>query len=644
MTSTSIYYRDQKWIISPFGDLFFFIGTPLLCLVTMLPLRAVFDSQTIAFYALALFATGHHLPGFMRAYGDPDLFGAFKEKFIVAPVVVLFVTALAQFNSLHGLFLMVLVWEIWHLFMQHYGIMRIYDAKNKIFSKLNARLDWLLTLCAFATVVIYSPEYFHRILDHNHRVGLPFLSIESTLFLKDVLFYLVVGVLTAYLANLVYRAATGQQLSLPKIAVMATTIFIIYYGWIHIKDLVIGYAAFAVFHDIQYFAIVWVYNNNLVKRQEQTTKVLRAFFTTRTLPIIAAYILVCFAYGSINMLEGFLKSEQTIKIIEIFVITSTLLHYYFDGFIWKIRDRKNQANLGISSEESTGQIFTQELNSGFVRRFSGYFREAGRQLAYFAVPVVALAFFQTDTLSAIDSLRGKWGFADWYVDEADAREKMVELFPDLAGAHNNLGVFHARLGDWEKATGSYRRAIELDEGAYEAHKNLGLVYAKQGLIEEAHNHYQIALEHKPQYVEALNSQGLIFMQRGEWEKAQGRFLEAVAEFDYAPAYNNLGTAYLRAESYLAAIRAYKQAILLDEANAMHHFNLGLAFQKAEQNEGAIEAFERAIALNPQYSKAYLSKALSHQRVGNIPAARKTLQRLLEVEPDNGTALRLLSRI
>ena len=77
---------------------------------------------------------------------------------------------------------------------------------------------------------------------------------------------------------------------------------------------------------------------------------------------------------------------------------------------------------------------------------------------------------------------------------------------------------------------------------------------------------------------------------------------------------------------------------------MHHFNLGLAFQKAEQNEGAIEAFERAIALNPQYSKAYLSKALSHQRVGNIPAARKTLQRLLEVEPDNGTALRLLSRI
>ena len=232
MTVAPGVYRGQQWIISPFSDLFFFIGTPLLCLVTMLPLREFVDSQTIAFYALALFATGHHLPGFMRAYGDPELFSTFKEKFVIAPVVVLFVTALAQFNTLHGLFLMVLVWEVWHLFMQHYGIMRIYDAKNKIFSRFNARLDWAMTLCAFVTVVIYSPEYFHRILDHNQRVGLPFPSVELTFFLKELLFYFTMTVFAAYLANLVHRTVTGQKISLPKMAVMATTVFIIYYGWI----------------------------------------------------------------------------------------------------------------------------------------------------------------------------------------------------------------------------------------------------------------------------------------------------------------------------------------------------------------------------------------------------------------------------
>ncbi len=627
MTVAPGVYRGQQWIISPFSDLFFFIGTPLFCLVTMLPLREFVDSQTIAFYALALFATGHHLPGFMRAYGDPELFSTFKEKFVIAPVVVLFVTALAQFNTLHGLFLMVLVWEVWHLFMQHYGIMRIYDAKNKIFSRLNARLDWAMTLCAFVTVVIYSPEYFHRILDHNQRVGLPFPSVELTFFLKELLFYFTMTVFAAYLANLVHRTVTGQKISLPKMAVMATTVFIIYYGWIHINDLVIGYAAFAVFHDIQYFAIVWVYNNNLVKRQERTTKVLRTFFTTRTLPILAAYMLVSFAYGSINMMEGFLKSEQAINVIEIFVITSTILHYYFDGFIWKMKDRKNQANLGIKAEDGTNRIGARSIQSRLFR-FSSYFRETGRQLAYFALPVAGLALFQFY----------------WTADEADAREKMVELFPDLAGAHNNLGVFYSRLGDWDKASGEYRRALELDQGAYEAHKNLGLLYAQQGLLDEAHAHYQQAIDNKPEYVEALNSQGLVFMQRGQVDKAQQRFMEALAEFEYAPAYNNLGTAYLRDKNYIAAIRAYKKAIALDRNNATHHFNLGLAFQKAVQNEGAVQAFDQAIALQPSYAKAYLSMALSYQRMGNLPAARQSLQRLLQVEPKNATAARLLSRL
>jgi tetratricopeptide (TPR) repeat protein len=472
-------------------------------------------------------------------------------------------------------------------------------------------------------VVIYSPEYFHRILDHNQKVGMPFLSAETTFLLKDILYWFTMVVLAAYLGNIVHRVATGQKVSLPKIAVMATTVFIIWYGWIHINDLVIGYAAFAVFHDIQYFAIVWVYNNNLVKRQERSTKVLRAFFTTRTLPILVAYILVCFAYGSINMLEGFLKSEQAIKTVEIFVITSTLLHYYFDGFIWKMRDKKNQANLGISAEDGVERIDSGMLHSGW-----GYAREAGRQMAYFAVPVMCLSLFQLY----------------WTADEAEAREKMVELFPDLAGAHNNLGVYHARRGDWDLATSSYQRALELDGGAYEAYKNLGLVYARQGELHKAHEHYELAIVNKPQYVEALNAQGLIYMQRGDWEKAQVRFKQAIAEFDYAPSYNNLGTAYLRAESYAAAIGAYKRAVALDGANSMHHFNLGLALQKAGQNAGAVAAFERAIALQPSYGKAYLSKALSHQRMGDIPAARQALERLLAIEPDNSTAARLLARM
>ena len=313
--------------------------------------------------------------------------------------------------------------------------------------------------------------------------------------------------------------------------------------------------------------------------------------------------------------------------VEIFVITSTLLHYYFDGFIWKIRDRKNQANLGINAEEGSNRIGLQTLPSGLV----SYVRETGRQLAYFAVPVVALSLFQFY----------------WTADEAEAREKMVELFPDLAGAHNNLGVFYARQGDWERAAGEYQRALELDAGAYEAHKNLGLLYARRGLRddwEKAHMHYQQAIDHKPRYVEALNAQGLVFLQRGEFARAEERFREALDEFDYAPAFNNLGTAYLQMGDFSQAISAYEKAVALDRADASHHFNLGLALQRAGENEQAVAAFASALSLEPRHVKAYLSMALSYQRLGHIAEARQAVQQLFAVDPNHATAARLLARL
>ena len=157
-------------------------------------------------------------------------------------------------------------------------------------------------------------------------------------------------------------------------------------------------------------------------------------------------------------------------------------------------------------------------------------------------------------------------------------------------------------------------------------------------------HYQQAIDHKPRYVEALNAQGLVFLQRGEFARAEERFLEALDEFDYAPAYNNLGTAYLHMENFPQAISAYEKAVALDRADASHHFNLGLALQKAGENEQAVAAFASALSLEPRHVKAYLSMALSYQRLGHIAEARQALQQLLAVDPNHATAARLLARL
>ena len=627
MTVLKASYQDQKWIIAPFWDLILFIGTPFVCLATMLPLRGFFSSETIAFYALSLFATGHHLPGFMRAYGDPELFRAYREKFLVAPLIVLGVVAYAQFFTLYGIFLMILLWELWHLFMQHYGIMRIYDAKNRIFSRFNARLDWLLSVCAFAAVVIYSPEYLHRILDQNHKAGLPFLPQGQTQGLKLVLLCVTLAVGATYLGNLAYRLVRGLQVSLPKVAVMATTLFIIYYAWIHIGDLIIGYAAFAVFHDIQYFAIVWVYNHNLVQRQP-TTALLRKLFTTRTLPLVGLYMLLCFGYGSVNILEGFVTTSQAIKVIQVFVISSALLHYYYDGFIWKLRERKNQVNLEIGEGEPQPEERADDGPSGLLQQGGAFLREGGRLLAYFGVPVLLLSLFQLY----------------WPADEAQARHKFTELFPDLPEARNNLGSFYARQGDLQRAKEEFGHALQLDPRAYDVHHNMGQALAREGRLDDAHQHYQKALLYKPEYVQSLNAQGMVFLQKGQMQAALQRFEAALEEFHYPPAYNNLGTTYLKMGDLDRAVAAFQEAVRLGGTEAKHHFNLGLAYQRQGKDRQALEAFGQAIRLQRFYPKAYISMALSYRSTFQLEKARQALQQLLILDPENETARRLLRQL
>jgi Tfp pilus assembly protein PilF len=75
--------------------------------------------------------------------------------------------------------------------------------------------------------------------------------------------------------------------------------------------------------------------------------------------------------------------------------------------------------------------------------------------------------------------------------------KVVELRPDLAAAHNNLGVALKKTGDAEKAAASFKRAIELKPGYSEALTNLGWVSADQKHWGDARAEFEQALKANP---------------------------------------------------------------------------------------------------------------------------------------------------
>ena len=132
-----------------------------------------------------------------------------------------------------------------------------------------------------------------------------------------------------------------------------------------------------------------------------------------------------------------------------------------------------------------------------------------------------------------------------------------------------LGVQHQDLGEFEKATEYFRRAIKTDPRYIKAYINLGANLIKLNKIEDAK---KILI--KAQKIDQNN----------------------------AEIYNNLGIVFSKKENYEAAGLLFRKAIELKPDYANAYFNLGLTFDKLRMYNNARENFEKAISLNPEYKK------------------------------------------
>ncbi|MDR1856845.1 MAG: YcaO-like family protein [Desulfovibrio sp.] len=89
------------------------------------------------------------------------------------------------------------------------------------------------------------------------------------------------------------------------------------------------------------------------------------------------------------------------------------------------------------------------------------------------------------------TLEGRWGEA------TPDLERAADLCPEMKEYDNMLGVARFKAGDYEKAAGSFRRALRLDKGSAVDLANLGLCEKFLGDGEKAREHLAGALEIDP---------------------------------------------------------------------------------------------------------------------------------------------------
>lgn len=297
------------------------------------------------------------------------------------------------------LYIMLVLWDPWHFLRQHYGFMRIYDRPNAAPRTLAANMDLWLCATWFAHIMVASGSWLPDLLrDLYINAGITVMlgiTADALAVLATLTAFLCGAMTAAYVAYLFWCLRQGYFISLAKLALFAITFGVMYLtytpnewmqslapGW----TFKVGFAAVGIVHMTQYLAIVWRYNRTLAKSPARAREGLfRRWHNSTTTWIAcvlgAGYVLVCLLYG--DLLTTKHEGRWLMSILLAIGFTSTLMHYYFDGFIWKVRHKQNQEAL-VLEDASTADSWWKSAKRSTPSRM------LIRQFLYFGLPMAIL--------------------------------------------------------------------------------------------------------------------------------------------------------------------------------------------------------------------------------------------------------------
>jgi len=185
----------------------------------------------------------------------------------------------------------------------------------------------------------------------------------------------------------------------------------------------------------------------------------------------------------------------------------------------------------------------------------------------------------------------------------------------------------AEKGQYEAAIAEWKKALELSPEDAKAHNNLGRALAGKGDFEEAIGHWRKALEVNPKYAEARNNLGTVYYAKRSFRRAIREYNRALKVAPKsATILSNLGTAYFARKKYKQASQAYQEALALDpevfehrstqgtllqertiEERAKFHYYLAKTYAQAGMTDRALEYIRKSLEEGFKDRKKYIEE-------------------------------------
>ena len=371
---------SRGYILGPRADWIWFLGLPYLSIVAALACHQYLPPMALASVGLWI-TIPHHLATWLRTYGLREDWERWTGPLIVGPVAITAATLLGMHWAPKTLFVLGLLWDHQHSLMQQHGLARIYDFKARSGGPWTGRFDLLLHCFLYGNMLITAPLFFQIWGSEIYRWQLP-ITPQMVGWFQNFSWFALAVFLVIYSFSLWQSVRAGHSINPIKYLFLFSSYFLWYFtSWNSDSQLTFS-VAHRMMHGIQYIVIVNSYlGHKLGESANQAASTLRKKLTPTTIPLpvkwyvshrTLAFLGMGFVYvlfyqllllrpldelgfGVFSFMRvgpqvrpGMNDPDQgsgydmfALSLIQAIPIT----HYYFDSFIWKVRDAKIQKGL-----------------------------------------------------------------------------------------------------------------------------------------------------------------------------------------------------------------------------------------------------------------------------------------------------------
>jgi len=335
-------FPRSSYIVSPIFDWLAFIAAPLIGFVICMLLHFhLLPDPTIQFgefrgkfwfFTIFIVMTQCHLfITVLRAYGNKTIFSKFKRRLLLGPLAIFLFVYSYEWVFMLTLFVNIW-WDVYHSACQTYGFSRLYDVRVGNTSTTMCVLDRILNCLIYIGPIlgganlishldVFQQSYFEMLFFSK----IPFYAgfYSRTILILVLLF---TALFIPYYLYAAWKSSKKNNVSYQKICLLSITALVSILAW--------GFNTFGMaflianfFHAWQYYAMIyWSEKSSVAKRFNLDDK--KASFVVIFILIALSAFLIFFV--------GFKQKTQFIISL---LLTISLCHFWFDGFIWSVKKK-----------------------------------------------------------------------------------------------------------------------------------------------------------------------------------------------------------------------------------------------------------------------------------------------------------------